>query len=118
MQFRLQTLMAAVAVSAVLMAAITWPPALPATFGIAGAVTAHLIRLKSEQFEVGMVGVGFGLGGLIGIMGYEVNGRLFWETREWAAASLIPAIAITMVVLGLHHARHRRLRERQGSKSC
>ena len=120
MRFTLWRMMEAVAVVAILLKAIleaiSFPPVAPAVFGFVGAVAVHLIALRSERFQVGWVARGFGLGAVIGGGFYNSMDRgLYrdiWTVRKVVTGTIVPAMIITLVLLGTHHARQKTSQEK------
>ena len=69
-KFTIWGMMEAVAAVAILLSAISFPPAAPAIFGFSGAVVVHLVVPRTEQFEAACPAFGFAIGAAIGIFFY------------------------------------------------
>ena len=114
-RFTMWRMMQAVAVAAVLLKAVSFPPASPAVFGLAVAVAVHFILLRGGHFQAGWVAWGFGLGSVLGILYYERADRSVWRSlsmeRGMAAATIAPVLIIALALLRVHHARHKASRD-------
>ncbi len=117
-RFTIWGMIEAVAAVAILLTAISFPPAAPAIFGFSGAVVVHLVVLRSEQFEASCPAFGFAVGAAIGIFFYFGSYPAAWVARYSVACTIAPAMVITLVVLGLHHARQKQVREPPQDKTC
>ncbi len=110
-RFTVWGMIEAVAAAAILCAAISFPPAAPAIFGLLVAVIVHFVLLRTEQFEAGLVAGGFGIGAMVGIFFYYSAYSEPWVARYSVANTIIPSIVVTLVLLGIHHHRQRALRQ-------
>jgi hypothetical protein len=116
-RFTVWRMIEAVAAAAILITAISWPPAALAIFGLYGAVIVHVVVLRSDHFQLGYVAGGFGIGAMIGIFFYYAVYPAAWVARYSVANSVVPSMVITLVLLGGHHTRQKRSQKRPRDKA-